>query len=304
MNDAAAYRKEYTCALERSGNWNRRMTSDCCPELDFIRSSTADGDDCCGALGASRNFQAVSARPGHRLLRPVRFGVSQPLVEPVPLSPSFLDESVELRPGAIMPVLEIDGLEVLAFTLDVEQDIVGGIGVCLNEEERRRAEGLRLERDRRRFVATRGQLRRILASKLGISPSDVELEYGRLGKPHLSRRMPARDLCFSVSRSGDVAVIALSTGHEVGVDIEAVLPVPEADEIAALCLSTSEYGSYTALGPEDRLEGFLRRWTRLEAISKALGCGIGEPISWCETDWAVRGFVPKPGYIGSVVVRI
>jgi 4'-phosphopantetheinyl transferase len=304
MNDAAAYRKEYTCAHERSGNWNRRMTSDCCPELDFIRSSTADGDDCCGALGASRNFQAVSARPGHRLLRPVRFGVSQPLVEPVPLSPSFLDEAVELRPGAIMPLLEIDGLEVLAFALDVEQDIVGGIGVCLNEEERRRAEGLRLERDRRRFVATRGQLRRILASKLGISPSDVELEYGRLGKPHLSRRMPARDLCFSVSRSGDVAVIALSTGHEVGVDIEAVLPVPEADEIAALCLSASEYGSYTALGPEDRLEGFLRRWTRLEAISKALGCGIGEPISWCEADWAVRGFVPKPGYIGSVVVRI
>src|SRR5712672_888073 len=122
---------------------------------------------------------------------------------------SFLDKTVELRPGIIMPVFENDGLEVLAFMLDVEQEIIRGIGVCLNEEERRRAEGFRLERDRRRFVATRGQLRWVLASKLGISPSDVELEYGRLGKPHLSHRMPARDLRFSVSRSGDVAVIAL-----------------------------------------------------------------------------------------------
>lgn len=202
-----------------------------------------------------------------------------------------------------MPVFENDGLEVLAFMLDVEQDIIRRIGVYLNEEELRRAEGLRLERDRRRFVATRGQLRRVLASKLGISPSEVELEYGRLGKPHLSLRMSARDLRFSVSRAGDVAVVALSTKQDVGVDIEAVLPVPEADEIATLCFSASEYGSYTALGREDRLQGFLGRWTRLEAISKAIGCGLGQPISWNEKDWAVRTFVPKPGYIGSVVVR-
>jgi 4'-phosphopantetheinyl transferase len=203
----------------------------------------------------------------------------------------------------VMPNLENNGLEVLAFTLDAEQDVIREIGVCLNEEERRRAEGLRLERDRRRFVATRGQLRRVLASKLGISPSDVELEYGPEGKPYLSRRMPARDLHFSVSRSGDVAVIALSTRQEVGVDIEAFLPVPEAGEIAALCFSAAEYGSYTALGPEDRLEGFLWRWTRLEAVSKALGCGLGQPLSWDEREWAVRGLVPKTGYVGSVVVR-
>lgn len=203
----------------------------------------------------------------------------------------------------MMPVFQDDDLEVLTFMLDMEQDAMREIGVCLNEEERRRAQGLRLERDRRRFVATRGQLRQVLASKMGIPPSDVELEYGRLGKPRLSHRMPSPDLRFSVSRSGDVAVIAVSTKQELGVDIEAVLPVPEADEIASLCLSASEYGSYAALGPEDRLEGFLRRWTGLEAISKALGCGLVQPFSWDERDWAFRRFVPKPGYIGTVVVR-
>lgn len=108
-----------------------------------------------------------------------------------------------------MPVFKNDGLEVLASMLDVEQDIIRQIGVCLNDEERRRAQGLGLEQDRRRFVSARGQLRRVLASKLGISPSDVELEYGRLDNPQLSHRMPASDLRFSFSRSADVAVIAL-----------------------------------------------------------------------------------------------
>ncbi|GIQ76982.1 hypothetical protein BraRD5C2_54300 [Bradyrhizobium sp. RD5-C2] len=86
-------------------------------------------------------------------------------------------------------------------------------------------------------------------------------------------------------------------------DIEAVLPVPEADEIAALCFSASDYESYAALGPDDRLEGFFRRWTRLEAISKGLGCGLGYPSSSDERDWVVRSFIPKTGYLGSVVVR-
>ena len=235
-------------------------------------------------------------RPGHHKLERGAREASTALS-------GLLDEAVELRPEIIMPVFENDGLEVLAFMLDVGPDTIRRIGICLSEEERRRAQGLRLEQDRRRFVATRGQLRRVLASKLGISPSDIELEYGRLGKPHLSHRMPACDLRFSVSRSADVAVMALSTRQEVGVDIEAVLPVPEAGEIAALCFSASEYESYAALGPEDRQKGFLQRWTRLEAISKALGCGLGQRISWDEKDWAVRSFIPKPGFIGSVVVR-
>ncbi|MGN1286300.1 MAG: 4'-phosphopantetheinyl transferase family protein [Bradyrhizobium sp.] len=252
------------------------MTSDCRPEPDFCQASVAGRDDRDGALGAGRGT------------------VSRSL--------SSFDETVELRPGMIVPVLENDGLEVLAFALDAEPDIIGVMDVGLNEEERRRAERVRPEPDRRRFVVGRGQLRRVLASKLGISPSDVELEYGPLGKPYLSHRMPARDLRFSFSRSGDVAVVALSTRQEVGVDIEAVLPVPEADEIAALCFSGPEGGSYAALGAEDRLEGFFRRWTQLEAISKALGCGLGQSMSWNERDWVVRRFIPRSGYIGSVVI--
>lgn len=200
------------------------------------------------------------------------------------------------------PVLESDGWEVMAFGLDAQPSRIEDISACLSEDERRRCRNLMWERDRRRFIMARAQLRHLLASRIGIAPSEVELEYGPQGKPRLSRRMPGRELHFGASRSEDLAVIALSVKHEVGVDIEAVRPVPEADDIAALCFSVPEYESYRALDAEDKPEGFLRRWTRLEALAKALGCGLGCSFSADEQDWTVHSFVPKPGYIGTVAV--
>lgn len=200
-------------------------------------------------------------------------------------------------------VLKTDGLEVLAFKLDLDQHAIDEIGLCLNEDESRRALGLRLRQDQRRFVATRGHLRHLLAARLEICPADVEFEYEELGKPHLSSRMRDSDLRFSVSRSADVAVIALTNSRDVGVDIEAILPVPEADQIASLCLSAADYESYAAVDAEHRPKDFLERWTRLEAVAKALGCGLGQPIVWNEEDWTVTRFVPRAGYIGTVVVR-
>ena len=211
--------------------------------------------------------------------------------------------AADLKSESMMSVSVNERLEISVFRLDAKSDLITEIGACLSEEERLRAGGFAWERNRRRFVATRGHLRHLLASKLGIPPSDVELEYGLQGKPRLSPRMPARELNFSVSRSDDLAVVALATTYEVGIDIEAVRPVPEAHDIAALCFSGPEYESYCAQDPDDQLEDFLRRWTRLEAVSKAMGCGLGDPIPTDDENWVAQTFVPEPGYIGTVVVR-
>jgi len=211
--------------------------------------------------------------------------------------------AADLGCGIVVPVLEDDDLEVLAFKLDAGPDSICEMGACLSADERRRAGAFARERDRNRFVAARGQLRHLLASRLGIPPSEVELEYGPQGKPRLSARMPGRELRFGVSRSDDVAVFAFSDTREVGVDIEALRPVAEADDIAALCFSASEYESYRDLPPEGRTEGFLRRWTRLEAISKALGCGLGQPVRSDDGDWSIHTFVPEPEFIGTAVVQ-
>src|SRR5690606_38319243 len=62
-------------------------------------------------------------------------------------------------PERVMSVFESGDLEVLAFRLDVRLDRIHDFGACLTEDERRRAHDLVRERDRSRFVVTRGQLR-------------------------------------------------------------------------------------------------------------------------------------------------
>jgi 4'-phosphopantetheinyl transferase len=113
--------------------------------------------------------------------------------------------------------------------------------------------------------------------------------------------MSGQDLRFSVSRSEGVAVIALSKFRDVGVDIEAVRRVPEADDIAALCFAPPEYDSYRALCEEEKPEGFLIRWTRMEAIAKALGCGLGRALPSDDRNLVVHTFVPQPGFIATIV---
>lgn len=210
--------------------------------------------------------------------------------------------ATDLRCGIVTPAPASDDLEVITFDLDAGPDAICEFATCLIVEERRRADRFARERDRRRFVAARGHLRRLLSSRIGLPPSDIELEYGPHGKPRLSRRMPRQELRFSVSRSEDVAVVALSLSGDIGVDIEALRPVPEADAIASLCFSAPDYASYLALPPESRMSGFLERWTRLEALCKAEGCGLGLPPPNGGMTRVARRIVPKSGFVGAVVL--
>jgi 4'-phosphopantetheinyl transferase len=98
------------------------------------------------------------------------------------------------------------------------------------------------------------------------------------GKPALSRRFANSDLRFNVSHSEDVAVYAFSRGREIGVDVEAVRELRDADDIAVRFFSRRENEAYLALDPRDRLLGFFNCWTRKEAFIKALGDGLYYPL--------------------------
>jgi 4'-phosphopantetheinyl transferase len=91
----------------------------------------------------------------------------------------------------------------------------------------------------------------------------------------------------------------------VGVDIEAIRPVREADAIAIQFFSPLEHAGYAALAPRDRLLGFFRVWTRKEAYVKALGVGFSMALerfdlSVAPRGWHVHSFFPLPGFIASL----
>jgi 4'-phosphopantetheinyl transferase len=213
-------------------------------------------------------------------------------------------------------------VEVVSVRLDAELAALGVLAQCLSEGERLRASRFVFERDRRRFIVGRARLRHFLASRLAVPPDAVELVYGPRGKPGLSRRFADAALCFNVSHSEDVAIYAFARGREIGVDVEAVRELRDADDIAARFFSRRENETYLALDSRDKPLGFFNCWTRKEAFIKALGDGLyypldrfdvslapGEPakilrvesISGNKCGWCLNSFSPAPGFVAAVV---
>lgn len=117
----------------------------------------------------------------------------------------------------------------------------------LPAEERRRAAAIGPALRRRRWAASRWALRQALSRYLGVEPGALELRSAAAGKPWLA---DAPDLRFNLSHSAAVALIAISVGREVGIDVERRRHRPAA---------------------------FYEEWTRREAIGKCFGVGLAKP---------------------------
>jgi 4'-phosphopantetheinyl transferase len=152
---------------------------------------------------------------------------------------------------------------------------VGDLAPSLAEEavlsagERRRADAFGLLSLRRRFVWRRIILRRVIAARLGCRPAEVDLQATPAGRPFVA----GSDLDVSVSHSRDVALIAVSGGRRrIGVDVEAVVPMPDQQQIAEIALTSQERSE---LRRHDlSCEAFYRIWTCKEACLKAIGTGL------------------------------
>ncbi len=141
----------------------------------------------------------------------------------------------------------------------------------LSSSERATAASLAFERARRRYLAAHLALRYVLASCVAIAPEDLCFAVGAAGKPALVRPPSCH---FSLSRSGDIAVIAEASGAPVGVDVELERAVPDAPALAARYFTPAECEALSLLEGPERDVAFLRCWTRKEACLKAIGCGL------------------------------
>ncbi|SCW68378.1 4'-phosphopantetheinyl transferase [Rhizobium mongolense subsp. loessense] len=131
------------------------------------------------------------------------------------------------------------------------------------------------ERDRRRFVAGRSGLRRIVGSYLGIEPNRLNLSYNAYGKPRIAASN-GRMLHFNLSHCGGMAALAVSSCYQVGIDIEEVRPLKE-DNVSRF-LSPKEEMSLAALPAAEYRRAFYSVWTRKEAFVKAIGVGLSFPL--------------------------
>ena len=194
----------------------------------------------------------------------------------------------------------------------------------LSPDELVRADSFVFPRDRRRFIAARGMLRWLLCGYFDCEPRALALRDGRNGKPELATPSGSPPVQFNYSRSQGGALYAVTRGRQVGVDLEALRPVPDAEQIARRWFSPRERAALTRLPDEQRDKAFLRAWTSKEAYTKAVGVGIasgldrievalaldqppelraidGDPVA--AAGWSMPEPPPVPGYAAAVVVE-
>jgi phosphopantetheinyl transferase len=81
------------------------------------------------------------------------------------------------------------------------------------------------------------------------------------------------ELHASLARADGLALIAVATGRDVGVDVEPVRPPPPRAVVAQL-LTPREVQELDRTHADERDAAFARAWVRKEAVLKAVGVGL------------------------------
>lgn len=152
----------------------------------------------------------------------------------------------------------------------------------LSEREIERAGRLRSARLRDRYIVAHAARCVAIDSAFGIACRDQHVELGPSGKPHLAEHPGVH---FNLSYSRDRFAIAVARDSEIGIDIEYLREIEDAEGLAELHYSASERGALAAqpVGSDEYNRIFLSVWTRKEACVKALGMGLGDlPLSEIE----------------------
>jgi 4'-phosphopantetheinyl transferase len=163
-------------------------------------------------------------------------------------------------------------------------DLAAGAGspaaaTLLSSDERERAARLLCEHKRTRFIAGRSALRRLLGQYLDKAPQALVFRYGPHGKPALVIGASETILTFNFSHSEDLALLAVATDREVGIDIEYRHRHISVAPFARHILSENEAASLQRLPEEQHQQALLTAWTRKEAYVKALGEGLARSLN-------------------------
>lgn len=212
-------------------------------------------------------------------------------------------------------------VDIWTIRLDLSPSSVDAAKKLLSPGECARIDAFRNEQARRNYIISHAALRQILAGRLDVTPVDIAFNTGPNGKPALSGPVEGR-LEFNLTHSGDLALVAVTTGSEVGVDVETMRPVPDALRIAERFFSTAESDALKALPEPEQASTFLNLWTRKESVAKGTGLGIANFLTRFEVtsgvaarvktidgdvrlaaQWTLHSFQPATGYLAAVAVH-
>ena len=221
--------------------------------------------------------------------------------------------------GSLAVNLEPGEVHVWSANLEPAADQLATLRKSLAPGEEVRAGRFRFWRDQRRYVAGRGILRKLLGQYLEEAPEAIEFAYSEYKKPFLKKQQ----LQFNLAHSAELALFAFCQTADIGVDVERIRQVSDAEGIAARFFAPGENEFFQATDSGQRDEAFFACWTLKEAFIKAVGEGLSYPLDSFEvafapgteprlvsvqgsetepTRWSLFSLAPAPGYTGALAV--
>ncbi|HWZ46268.1 MAG TPA: 4'-phosphopantetheinyl transferase superfamily protein [Candidatus Saccharimonadales bacterium] len=219
----------------------------------------------------------------------------------------------------------VDGeVHVWRGRLEQPEAVLESCRAILPDDELARAARFYFEKHRRHFMIAHGMLRQVLAPYLGMAPREIRFRTEKNGKPELAENSRRPSLRFNLSHSGELALLAVTEGQIVGVDVELHRADFAGEDIARRFFSEQEASKLCALPAEQKVEAFFNCWTRKEAYVKAIGEGLSLPLDSFDLTfapgeppallrvaghpeellrWSLYNLTPGEGYAGALLVE-
>lgn len=185
----------------------------------------------------------------------------------------FSIENVSWEKKPLFETFE-DTICIWQIKIDPEASRIKYFTTLLKPDELARSNRYHHEKDRRRFITSRGSLRILLSNYLKKEPADIEFAITADKKPFL--KQPLSDLRYNTSHSENYVLIAIA-GSELGIDVEKTDSSFNWESILYSSFSKDEIAWVKqSKTPKD---SFYLLWTRKEAVAKATGKGLPDDLS-------------------------
>lgn len=224
---------------------------------------------------------------------------------------------------ALAPRLGEGEAHVWSISLRAGAEELSRLTGALQPSELARAERFRFEHLRIRFLAGRASLRLLLGQYLDRPAREIGFVNGPHGKPELAAGPGSACVHFNFSNSENLGLLAVTRVGSVGVDVEQLRPVRDAQALVARFFSPRENREFSALPEAEQPAAFFNLWTRKEALLKATGEGIAHSLNQVEVTfrrgeparllalprgespdrWCLKHLDPAPAFVGALVVR-
>lgn len=222
--------------------------------------------------------------------------------------------------SSVLSTLKDNQVHLWCANLALSASKIEQLTSLLSPDELARANKFRFPRHRKRFIAARGVLRRLLGSYISKNPQSLKFTYRDRGKPQLKEDL---SLQFNLSHSQEYALFGFTLERLIGVDLEYQREMPDALKIAQRFFSPREYQLLEQVPKEQQPQLFFQLWTAKEAYLKAIGTGLSGSLAAVEIafdqsqspylavppgeeqtpPWSLHSCSPATNYLGAIAIN-